>query len=136
MKNTQKHLPFTDDLYSNPVEFISGKTRENETPVKLKGVQKARKVLPESTQPYLPGLSRRGRPRSRNPLAPSMRASASRKRRMEAGVKRVELLLEPAVASELEALAAHFKVSRVEIISRLIGKAAKRIRDKLTEPAK
>lgn len=46
---------------------------------------------------------------------------------MDAGVKRVELLLEPAVAAELDALTTYFRISRVEIISRLIGKAAKRL---------
>jgi hypothetical protein len=47
---------------------------------------------------------------------------------MDVGVKRIELLLEPTVAAELEALVGHFKVSRVEVISRLISKAAKRMR--------
>jgi hypothetical protein len=45
-------------------------------------------------------------------------------------VKRVELLLEPPAAASLDALVEHFKVSRVEVISRLIAKAAKRIAGK------
>lgn len=94
--------------------------------------KKTRKsVKPVATgQAFLPGLSRRGRPRSKNPISPTERASESRKRRIEAGVKRIELLLEPATMAELDRLVQHFNISRVELISRLIGKAAKRLQDK------
>ncbi len=86
-------------------------------------------------QTFLPGLSRRGRPRSKNPISPTERASESRKRRIDAGVKRIELLLEPAAIADLDRLVEHFKTSRVEIISRLIAKAAKRIRITTAPPA-
>lgn len=104
----------------------------SKNPVKKSANAKARKAdsVPESIQPYLPGMSRRGRPRSPNPLAASERASLSRERRLAAGAKRIELLLEPTTAAELDALAEYYRVTRTEIISRLIGKAAKRISPK------
>lgn len=83
-----------------------------------------------AVQAFLPGLSRRGRPRKKDSLSPVARASESRKRRMSAGVKRIEVLLEPEVAAMLESLMAHHQASRVEILSRLISKAAKRLPSK------
>lgn len=88
---------------------------------------KPKAALPESLQPFLPGLSRRGRPRSKNPIPATIRASESRKRRLEAGMKRVELLLAPEIAADLERLCLYYRVPRIEIISRLIAKAAKRL---------
>lgn len=81
-----------------------------------------------SPQATLPGLSRRGRPRSPNPVSPSERALVSRKRRVAAGGKRIEFLLEPEAAGQLDALVEHFKVGRGEVIARLIAKAAKRLK--------
>jgi len=40
---------------------------------------------------------------------------------------RVELLLEPSIAEKLVTLTEHYKISRVDIVSRLIAQAAKRI---------
>ena len=42
-------------------------------------------------------------------------------------MKRLELLLEPDVASKLDTLMDYYKVSRLEVISRLLIKAASRI---------
>lgn len=81
-----------------------------------------------SPQASLPGLSRRGRPRSPNPVSPSVRALESRKRRVAAGGRRVEFLLEPEAAAQLDALVEHFKISRAEVIARLIARAAKRLK--------
>lgn len=81
-----------------------------------------------SPQATLPGLSRRGRPRSPNPVSPSERALESRRRRVAAGGKRIELLLEPEAAAQLDALVEHFKVGRGEVIARLIARAAKRLK--------
>jgi hypothetical protein len=97
-------------------------------PTKPRIVSKAAAVTPAALQPSLPGLSRRGRPRVQNPVSPTVRASESRKRRVEAGTKRVELLLAPEIAANLDTLTKHFNVSRVEIVSKLIAKAAKRIK--------
>jgi len=118
---------FPDNFFTYPVNSNSEANDGKKKTAKAKRPHISRKAVSESTQPFLPGLSRRGRPRSKNPISPSTRAEASRKRRMDAGVKRVELLLEPVVAAELDALTTYFRISRVEIISRLIGKAAKRL---------
>jgi hypothetical protein len=126
-KITKQQLSFDTDFYAQPDGDIHTPAPVVAKPDKAKA-RKSKKPAPASLQPFLPGLSRRGRPRSKNPIAPSVRASESRKRRIEAGVKRIELLLELTVGAELEALVDHFKVPRVEVISRLIGKAAKRIR--------
>lgn len=127
--NNMKQLSLVDEDYSNPDSNIKSTFPEKPKPTQAKA-QPARQAIPEPKQPFLPGMSRRGRPRSESPVPPGTRASESRKRRMEAGIKRVELLLEPAVMAELDTLVAHFKTSRVEVISRLIDKAARRIRDK------
>lgn len=133
MTDHEKQSPlFDDDCFHdsaprNPAASAEKKsdkpkTRSAKTP-KAPGTAKAGKAL----QPFLPGLSRRGRPRSPNPVPPSVRALESRRRRMETGAKRIELLLEPAVADQLEALVEHFRTSRTEIIARLVTQAAKRI---------
>lgn len=85
------------------------------------------KPLPDTVQPFLPGLSRRGRPRLPNPVPAGVRASESRKRRLAAGGRRVELVLETEAARALDALVEHFKLTRAEIIARLLTKAAKRL---------
>lgn len=78
-------------------------------------------------QAYLPGLSRRGRPRSPNPIAPAVRAAESRRKRIESGARRIELMLAPEVAERLEKLTQHLKESKAEVVSRLVLKAAQRI---------
>jgi hypothetical protein len=60
-------------------------------------------------------------------VPPTVRASESRRRRAEAGAKRIELVVDRATAEQLEALVEHFKISRLEVISRLVAQAAKRI---------
>jgi hypothetical protein len=127
-KITKQQLSFCADFYPQPDGDIPTPASSRAKPDNVKAPRKSRKPAPASLQAFLPGLSRRGRPRSKNPIPPSVRASESRKRRMDVGVKRIELLLEPTVAAELEALVGHFKVSRVDVISRLISKAAKRMR--------
>lgn len=107
---------------SNNRKAAAGKTS------KPRLVGKAAEATPAALQPFLPGLSRRGRPRKNNPVSPTVRASESRKRRVAAGTKRVELLLAPEIAADLDTLTKHFKVSRVEIVGKLIAKAAKRLK--------
>ena len=121
----EKQLSFDEVMYPLPDAIKPGIAT---TPVREKRpARKSKPAPPSSPQAFLPGLSRRGRPRSKNPISPSVRATESRKRRIDAGGKRIELLLEPAIASALELLADHYKLSRSEIIGRLIGKAAKRL---------
>lgn len=123
----EDQLSFDELIYSQPTANI----QEKAVAPKSRPVKKSKTAdLKSSPQAFLPGLSRRGRPRSKNPIPPSVRATESRKRRIDAGGKRIELLLEPSVADGLEKLVEHYKLSRGEVISRLIGKAAKRITDK------
>ena len=127
-KSRKEQLGFDEDIYlepdsDNPPPALSGIPQ-----TKAKRSRKVRKSVPASLQPFLPGLSRRGRPRSKNPVPATVRATASRQRRIAAGTKRMELLLAPEIAADLDFLATHFRVSRVELVSRLLAQTAKRIR--------
>jgi hypothetical protein len=124
-KNNQ--LTFDESIYEKPVSVNSEKSGAVVS-AKPRIRIKAKPIPTESQQPFLPGLSRRGRPRSKNPVPATVRATESRKRRLAIGIKRIELLLPPEIAADLDLLTAHFKVSRVDVISRLVAKAAKRIR--------
>jgi hypothetical protein len=123
MKNT-KQLILDESFNEKPDANKIASARKTSKPRQAKKSVKP----PVTGQAFLPGLSRRGRPRAKNPISPTERASESRKRRIEAGVKRVELLLEPNAMADLDRLVEHFKITRVELITRLIGQAAKRIR--------
>ncbi|MDI6750417.1 MAG: hypothetical protein QMD73_09600 [Rhodocyclaceae bacterium] len=125
MTNTKKDRP----LFELPDQSNPDKSKKivGTTAKKSRPRSKPKAALPESLQPFLPGLSRRGRPRSKNPLPATVRASESRKRRLEAGMKRVELLLTAEITADLERLCLYYRVPRIEIISRLIAKAAKRL---------
>lgn len=84
---------------------------------------KREKSSPEFKQAFLPGLSRRGRPRSKDPISAVERTAKHRRERLDAGSKRVEVILSPEVATGLEALAAHYKEPKSEVVSALILKA-------------
>jgi hypothetical protein len=125
-RNKKDQLVFDETIYVQPVSDDPAPAAPK--PAKLKIKLKTKAAAPVSLQPFLPGLSRRGRPRSKNPIPATVRATESRKRRIEAGTKRIELLVAPEIAADIDLLSSHFRVSRVEIISRLVAKAAKRIR--------
>jgi uncharacterized membrane protein len=78
-------------------------------------------------QAFLPGLSRRGRPRLQTPISAVERTAEHRRKRLEAGAKRLEMILDRDVSSALDALAEHFKEPRSEVISTLILKASSRL---------
>jgi hypothetical protein len=83
-------------------------------------------------QAFLPGLSRRGRPRSKNPISAVARTAEHRRKRLAEGSKRVEMILAPEVARQLEALAEQYKEPRSEVIATLVIKAyAKTFKTKL-----
>jgi hypothetical protein len=82
-------------------------------------------VLPG--QGFLPGLSRRGRPRLAKPVSPVERTAEHRRKRLEAGAKRVEIILDRDVSQALDALADHYKEPRSDVISTLIAKAATKV---------
>lgn len=82
-------------------------------------------VLPG--QGFLPGLSRRGRPRLPVPISPVERTAEHRRKRIEAGAKRVEIILDKDVFGALDALAEHYKEPRSDVIATLIAKAANKV---------
>ena len=82
-------------------------------------------VLPG--QGFLPGLSRRGRPRLPVPISPVERTAEHRRKRIEAGAKRVEIILDQDISGALDALAEHYKEPRSDVIATLIAKAAKKV---------
>ncbi len=82
-------------------------------------------VLPG--QGFLPGLSRRGRPRLPVPISPVERTAEHRRKRIEAGAKRVEIILDKDISGALDALAEHYKEPRSDVISTLIAKAANKV---------
>jgi len=82
-------------------------------------------VLPG--QGFLPGLSRRGRPRLPVPISPVQRTAEHRRKRIEAGAKRVEIILDKDISGALDALAEHYKEPRSDVIATLIAKAASKV---------
>lgn len=78
-------------------------------------------------QAFLPGLSRRGRPRLQPPISAVERTAEHRRKRLEAGAKRLEMILDRDVSNALDALAEHLKEPRSEVISTLILKASSRL---------
>lgn len=127
-KKTKAQLSFDEGVFSPQTPVASDSRKAPGKRAKPPSRATAESSASSALQPYLPGLSRRGRPRSKNPVPATLRAAESRKRRIEAGVKRIELLLAPEIAVDLDFLSDHFGDSRVEVISRLVAKAARRIR--------
>lgn len=130
-KNSKNQLSFDQDIYSNPDTNILQPVLPERSQERQKTQKKTSDKSPAALQGFLPGLSRRGRPRSKNPVPATVRATESRKRRIEAGIKRIELLVAPEIVTDLDLLTEHFRVSRVEILTRLIAKAAKRVRNSM-----
>ena len=87
----------------------------------------ARVVAATVKQAFLPGLSRRGRPRLPNPVSAVQRTAEHRKKRIAEGARRVEMILAPDVASALDALATHYHEPRSDVVAGLILKAAARV---------
>ncbi len=98
---------------------------KNESESKQLPVKKPVATIPDKNiqQAFLPGLSRRGRPRSKNPITAVERTAEHRRKRLAEGAKRVEMILAPEVARQLEALAEQFKEPRSEVIATLVTKA-------------
>jgi hypothetical protein len=60
-------------------------------------------------------------------MSPVERTAEHRRKRIEAGAKRVEIILDKAVSSALDALAEHYNEPRSDVISTLIAKAATKV---------
>ena len=151
--NNPKSTPIPQSLFGDLDLDLPGpnalKKSESEAAVAPQSNStKAQKTQPSKTQPhkaqphkaqpapsaaalagqaFLPGLSRRGRPRLQTPISAVERTAEHRRKRIEAGAKRLEMILDRDVSSALDALAEHFKEPRSEVISTLILKAASRV---------
>jgi len=88
-------------------------------------------ITPPSSLPgqgFLPGLSRRGRPRLAKPISAVERTAEHRRKRIANGAKRVEIILESEVSRALDRLAQHHQEPRSDVIAMLIRKAAARLK--------
>jgi uncharacterized membrane protein len=116
----------------DPSEQVTTHSNDTQSTKKPKKTQ-AQKSQPAPSaaalagQAFLPGLSRRGRPRLQTPISAVERTAEHRRKRLEAGAKRLELILDRDVSIALDALAEHLKEPRSEVISTLILKAASRV---------
>lgn len=79
-------------------------------------------------QAFLPGLSRRGRPRLEKPISAVERTAEHRRKRIANGAKRVEIILDSDVAQALDRLALHHQEPKSDVITTLIRKAAARLK--------
>jgi hypothetical protein len=79
-------------------------------------------------QGFLPGLSRRGRPRLIKAISAVERTAEHRRKRIANGAKRVEIILDSDVSQALDRLAEHHQEPKSEVIATLIRKAATRLK--------
>lgn len=114
------------DLFGVPDDLKSVK-KKNPGQRNAKTVSKT--VVPTLPgQGFLPGLSRRGRPRLEKPISAVERTAEHRRKRIANGAKRVEVILDNDVAQALDRLAEQQREPRSEVIAALIRKAAARLK--------
>ena len=127
-RKLQKHpslsLPLDDGNKLLPAAFIP--LRKGKA-TKIKPVKGKRTQAGGNPQAFLPGMSRRGRPRAKVAVAASERAANSRRRRLATGAKRVELVLNADAVGKLDALADHLKETRAGVVGWLLTRAAARL---------
>lgn len=115
-------VPTTKEI---KIKITRVKAKNNDLETNPLPVKKTTTSTPDKNiqQAFLPGLSRRGRPRSKNPITAVERTAEHRRKRLAEGSKRVEMILAPEVARQLEALSAQYKEPRSEVIATLVTKA-------------
>jgi len=116
-----------DDLNASPVA-TSTNMRRRKTPMSKSTAQAAVPAQALPGQGFLPGLSRRGRPRLAKPISAVERTAEHRRKRIANGAKRVEIILDRDVSQALDRLAEHHKEPRSDVIAALIRKAASRLK--------
>jgi hypothetical protein len=102
------------------------KTSKSESPQKASSSNSSASTQNLPGQGFLPGLSRRGRPRLAKPISAVERTAEHRRKRIANGAKRVEIILDADVSQALDRLADHHQEPRSDVIATLIRKAAKR----------
>ncbi len=131
-------LQVSQDLFSYPDTSSASQTSTRSPdgqggatrPAKKVSVAKAPASKPKppmAGQPFLPGLSRRGRPRALQPISAVDRTAEHRRKRLAEGARRVEMILSPLVARGLDTLAAHYKEPRSDVVAALILKAVAKV---------
>lgn len=140
MKNRS---PRSDDLPLFDADALAHPAAETQTGpnkariAKAAGLKKpvAEKKAPSrSPQPLLAGLSLRGRPPKRDKPTNTERATGSRNRRMAAGGRRLELMLNAEETRLLDLLAEHQGLSRTEVVRQMILRSAKRLPKTVAAP--
>lgn len=121
-KNTKKKTDRKTTTKQSTLSTRSGK------PPKAGTSTAAVSTSPLPGQGFLPGLSRRGRPRLATPISAVERTAEHRRKRIANGAKRVEIILDADVSQALDRLAAHHQEARSEVIATLIRKAASRLK--------
>jgi len=131
--NQPKITPTPQSLFGDldlELPALESSVQSNKSPPKKAQNSKAQPAPSAAAlagQAFLPGLSRRGRPRLQTPISAVERTAEHRRKRLEAGAKRLEMILDRDVSNALDALAEHFKEPRSEVISTLILKASSRL---------
>jgi hypothetical protein len=103
-------------------------TSKQETPQKPSTSSSSASTQNLPGQGFLPGLSRRGRPRLAKPISAVERTAEHRRKRIANGAKRVEIILDSDVSQALDRLADHHQEPRSDVIATLIRKAAARLK--------
>lgn len=103
-------------------------TSKHETPQKTSPSSSSASTQNLPGQGFLPGLSRRGRPRLAKPISAVERTAEHRRKRIANGAKRVEIILDGDVSQALDRLADHHQEPRSDVIATLIRKAAVRLK--------
>ena len=131
-----------NDLFGIPDvlvdEFLESKKRTSHQNINKKSEHDKKSTKAKSTfitaptnlpgQGYLPGLSRRGRPRLVKPISAVERTAEHRRKRIANGAKRVEIILDSDVSTALDRLAEHHQEPKSDVIASLIRRAATRLK--------
>ena len=121
-KNTKKKTERKTTVKKTTLVSRSGK------PPKAGTLTAAVSSTPLPGQGFLPGLSRRGRPRLAKPISAVERTAEHRRKRIANGAKRVEIILDSDVSKALDRLAEHHQEPKSDVIATLIRKAALRLK--------
>ena len=121
-KNTKKKTERKTTVKKTTLVSRSGK------PPKAGTLTAAVSSTPLPGQGFLPGLSRRGRPRLTTPISAVERTAEHRRKRIANGAKRVEIILDSDVSKALDRLAEHHQEPKSDVIATLIRKAASRLK--------
>lgn len=125
-ENFKKRSPRKASVKSTTTEAKTAAKHDKSVKASTSSVAESSARLPG--QGFLPGLSRRGRPRLAQPISAVERTAEHRRKRIANGAKRVEIILDRDVSQALDRLAEHHQEPRSDVIATLILKAAARLK--------